>query len=120
VYQVSLLKEISRLTNDPDDRLNVTPYFYHHPEKYRVLNLLAPPELDRPQYRLCVDHPEDFAVVTAIYEGLYPQKPAFTAFDIVRFLDQNPELARQNTWREDSFTFPSSGGQARQEVLNVQ
>ena len=119
VYAVSLLEEVSRLTNDPYDRVNVTPFIYHHPERYRLLNLLAPPALDRPCYRLCVDHPEDFEVVTAIYEALYPGNPAFDAFAIVDFLDRHLELARRNVTREDSFSFPSSGGKARQEILKL-
>ncbi len=119
VYSRSLLEEVEGLATDPDDRANVTPYIYHHPERYRVVNLLAPPALDRPGYRLCVDYPEDFAVIAAIYEALYPQNPAFTAYDIVAFLDRHPTLARQNTLREDAFVFPSSGGRARHEVLSL-
>ncbi len=119
VYATAALEEVSRLTREPYDRLNVTPYFYHHPEQYRLLNLFAPAELDRPRYRLCVDHAEDFAVISAIFETLYPQNPAFTSFDIVQFLDANADLARSNVWRDDSFTFPSSGGKARQEPMKL-
>lgn len=119
VYPTALLDEVSRLTQDPYDRNNVTPYFYRNPDRYRILNLFAPPSLDRPQYRLCVDHPEDFEVVSAIYQALHSTDPGFSAFDIIRFLDQNPDLARRNTRREDSFAFPSSGGKARQEMMEL-
>lgn len=119
VYPVALLAEVARLTQDPYDRVNVTPYIYHHPERFRVLNLAAPPALDRPRYRLCVDHPDDFEVISDIFEALYPQNPAFSAFDIVRYLDARPELAQKNTWRADAFGFPSSGGKARQEIMQL-
>jgi len=119
VYSVSRLEEISQLTRDPYDRVNVTPFFYRHPDQYRLLNLFAPPALDRPRYRLCVDHPEDFEVVSDIYAALYPSKPDFSAVDIIAFLDRNPELAKKNVWRDDSFTFPSSGGKSRQEILEL-
>lgn len=119
VYGVSLLAEAARLATDPGDRVDVTPFIYHHADRYRVLNLLAPPELDRPQYRLCVDYPEDFEVVTAIYEALYPQCPAFTAGDMMEFLDAHPEIARRNTRREDAFGIPSSVGPVCHEVLTL-
>ena len=124
VYKTKDLESIARLTQDPYDRVNVTPYFYRHPELYRLLNLLAPKALDRPRYRLCVDHPEDFEVVSALYEALYPQKPDFDARHIIAHMDAHPDLATRNTWREDSFTFPKSGAgsdtkAARQEVLDA-
>lgn len=119
VYRRELLEEVARATSDPYDRVNVTPYIYHHGEKYKVINLLAPPELDRPRYRLCVDHPEDFEVISAIYTNLLPQRLDFNAYDIVKFLDEDPELARLNTQREDSFGFPESRGGMKHEVLNV-
>jgi spore coat polysaccharide biosynthesis protein SpsF len=117
VYGVPLLAEVARLTADPTDRVDVTPYIYHHADRYRVLNLLAPPELDRPQYRLSVDYLEDFEVVTAIYEALYPRDPAFTAFDIMALLDAHPGIARRNAWRAEALGFPTSVGPVRHEVM---
>jgi spore coat polysaccharide biosynthesis protein SpsF len=117
VYSSRLLGEVSALTQDVYDRENVTPFIYHHPERYRLLNLRAPPPLERPRYLLCVDHPEDFALVRAVYEALYPSDPAFSAADIIRFLDGRPDLVRLNNWREEAFTFPRSGGAAVQETL---
>jgi spore coat polysaccharide biosynthesis protein SpsF len=117
VYGVTLLDEVSRLTSDSYDRVNVTPFIYHHPDRYRLLNLVAPPALTRPRYRLCVDHPEDFEVVTRIYEQLYPRHPAFSARDVIRLLDGDPELARRNTGRADAFECPQSDGELREEVM---
>lgn len=120
VFATSLLDEVSRLTGDPYERANVTPYIYRHADRYRVVNLVAPPELDRPRYRLCVDYPEDFALVTDIYAALYPGDAAFGARDVVAFLDANPALAAHNTAREDAFVFPvSQGGAPRHEPLDL-
>jgi spore coat polysaccharide biosynthesis protein SpsF len=119
VYATALLEEISRLTDDFHDRNNVTPFIYRHPDRYRVLNLCAPRELDRPGYRLLVDYPEDLEVVEEVYSALYPRDPEFDAFDIVRFLDVRPELVARNTAREDAFEFPRAGGPIRHEVLEL-
>jgi spore coat polysaccharide biosynthesis protein SpsF len=117
IYGVPLLAETATLTSDPEDRVNVTPYIYHHPERYRLLNLQAPPELARPFYRLCVDHPEDFEVITAVYEALYPRNPAFSGRDVIAFLDQHPELVGRNNQRPDAFECPQVPGPLREEVL---
>ncbi len=118
VYSREALSEVAGLTKDLYDRANVTSFFYRNPARYRLLNLYAPPALDRPRYRLCVDYPDDFEVVTSVYEALYPRAAAFDAFDIVRFMDQRSELAVRNTTRPDAFEFPDSGGSAVQEVLS--
>lgn len=117
VYQVSLLEEVSRLTPDPQDHEHVTPFIYRNPQHYRLLNLRAPAELNRPKYRLCVDYEQDFEVVTEVYEALYPSDPAFDAWKIIEFLDKRPDLVAKNDWMEDTFASPSSGGHADQEIL---
>lgn len=116
VFSVDLLEEIASLAKDPYDRNNVTPFIYRNPARYRLLNLYAPPELDRPQYFLSVDQLSDFQVITTIYEALYPKDPAFEAREIVGFIDKRPEIASSN-YRPDAFSFPSSGGAAQQEML---
>lgn len=116
VYRASLLAQVASEAVEPYDRENVTPFIYRHPDRYRLLNLRAAPELDRPRYFLCVDQPEDFALVRTVYDALHPGNPAFSAADVVRFLDARPDLAASN-YREAAFTFPSSGGRAAQETL---
>jgi spore coat polysaccharide biosynthesis protein SpsF len=117
VYSRAALAEASDLTDDPFDRENVTPFFYRNPQRYRLLNLFAPPALDRP-YLLCVDYPADFEVVTAVYEALYPRRAAFDAFDIVGFLDDNKALAQRNS-RAVPIDYPkTTGASADQEELS--
>jgi spore coat polysaccharide biosynthesis protein SpsF len=65
VYSRAALAEVSGLTDDPFDRGNVTPFFYRNPQRYRLLNLFAPPALDRP-YRYALTSGRS-RVVTAVY-----------------------------------------------------
>lgn len=117
VYSRVALAEVSDLTDDPFDRGNVTPFFYRNPQRYRLLNLFAPPALDRP-YLLCVDYPADFEVVTAVYEALYPRRAAFDAFEIIGFLDDHKDLARRNA-RSVPIDYPhSTDASAAQEELS--
>ena len=46
--------------------------------------------------RLTVDYPEDFELVTKVFEALYPDKPDFSLFDIKNYLDDHPEVKELN------------------------
>ena len=50
----------------------------------------------RPELRLTVDTPEDFAVVEGIFDGLYREGTVFPLADIIRYLDAHPELKALN------------------------
>ena len=43
-----------------------------------------------------MDTAEDFRVISAIYEALYPSNPYFVLSDVIDFLKQNPALAESN------------------------
>lgn len=94
VYSEKILAETEELTRNRDDRVGTSDYIWQHPEKYRLFNLLAPPELTAPDIRLTVDYPEDLRLVELIYEALYTENPAFTVRDILRLIEANP------SWRQ--------------------
>ena len=96
VFSVDVLEEVSKKTNDPADRENVSLYIYEHPEEYRLGHILAPEGLRGDHLRWCVDLPEDFALIEAVYEALYPANPAFTWQDVMQLLRERPELAALN------------------------
>lgn len=96
VFTTAALVEIDRLSSDPADHEHVSLHFWEHPEKYRLRNVWTdfPPEVA--QLRLTVDTQEDFDLVRAIFEALYPQHPDFTLADVLAFLAQHRELADSN------------------------
>jgi spore coat polysaccharide biosynthesis protein SpsF len=55
------------------------------------------PEIHRPQYRLTVDHPEDFILVSKIFEILGENGKYFDIFDICKLLDENKDLVDINS-----------------------
>ena len=80
-------------TNDAYDHEHVTPYIYHHPDRFRIGEVRAsPPE----RWRWTVDTPEDFAFVTAVYEDLYPVRPDFRMADILAWQAAQPGRAISN------------------------
>jgi spore coat polysaccharide biosynthesis protein SpsF len=96
IFSTEVLAQVAMLTKDPADREHVSLYIYEHPQRYRLLNVAAPPEHTRPELRLCIDTREDYQVISAIYDTLYPLKPDFGLTDIFAFLDEHPDIASIN------------------------
>lgn len=76
------------------EREHVTPYFYHHPELFKLGRLKQTPDLSA--LRWTVDEAEDFEFVTKIYEALYPKNPAFGMEAILDLLNKNESLSKIN------------------------
>ena len=96
VFSTVVLERVARLTQDPIDHEHVSLYIYEHPEIFSLFYL----ESDLPEkywnLRLTLDTQEDFQLIKAIYELLYPQNPAFTLYDIVDLLEKRKDLLKLN------------------------
>ena len=117
VYSRGLLAAVDALCTDPTKRAHVTPYIYLNGERFRLLGLEAPPALERPHYRLCVDEAVDLEVIGEIYRALAPGNPDFGLAEVVAFLDANPALAGRNVDLPDAFACPRTRGPVRRERL---
>lgn len=92
IFRKELLQEIDHLTDDPVDREHVTIYVWEHPELYSVHhfnNHLNPKYWD---IRLTVDNPEDFDLISKIFEELYPANRNFGLPEIIDLLERKPEM----------------------------
>lgn len=78
------------------DREHVTTYIVDRPDRFRQSNVAAPPPLDRPEFQVTLDTPEDYEVIRQVIEVLAPWRPFFTAADVIRLLADRPELAAVN------------------------
>ncbi|MES1165052.1 MAG: spore coat biosynthesis protein F, partial [Verrucomicrobiota bacterium] len=72
-------------------REHVGWFVRRHPERYRRHDVVAPPGLSNPAFRITLDYPEDYQRIRDIYEALYPANPQFTTADILT-------LARERGW----------------------
>ena len=86
----TLAETVEFATTEPF-REHVGWYVRRHPERYRRLDIIAPPSLSNPFFRITLDYQEDYERIKAIFEELYPQNPQFTTVDILNY-------ARQNRW----------------------
>lgn len=96
VVPMPVLRNIEKHAKAADEREDTVRYLWEHPREYKLINIKAPEELCRPDLRLTVDYKEDLELARIIYERLFPAKPDFTTIDIIRFLDNNPELKTIN------------------------
>jgi spore coat polysaccharide biosynthesis protein SpsF len=69
-----------------------TLYIREHHDEFHIIRASPPPELERKDLRLTVDHPEDLAVCRAVYGAFKDRAPRIPVPEIVQFLDANPRL----------------------------
>ncbi|NPV48986.1 MAG: glycosyltransferase family protein [Armatimonadetes bacterium] len=97
VFSRDALEASVPLADRAADHEHATPALRRHYPRFSLLSVLAPPELERPQYRLCVDDAEDLAVVRELFDRVpHPRDLPPDVLDVCRYLDSNPELAARN------------------------
>jgi spore coat polysaccharide biosynthesis protein SpsF len=94
VMRFSVLEEAWRQATRPSDREHVTQFINRQPDRFRIRGVAN--DVDLSHLRWTVDEPEDFELVTRIYEALYPANPAFTTRNILDLLARQPALATLN------------------------
>ena len=78
------------------EREHVTLYLNNRLDQFK--KLILPNKTDDSRYRFTIDEPEDFEVVSKIFENLYRgEKDPFTYQEIKNFLDAHPQIMRLNT-----------------------
>lgn len=76
-------------------REHVTLYIRNHPDAFQIMEIEN--AIDDSRYRLTVDEPEDFDLVKAVIENLYPESDGyFTIHDIKRFLSRHRHIFEMN------------------------
>lgn len=94
VMRYRCLAEANEEAELPSEREHVSSFIYKRPERYHLGSVVQ--KEDNSSLRLTVDEPEDFDLVSRIYERLYPRNPAFGLDDVMNLLAGSPELIRLN------------------------
>jgi len=84
----------AELGPDAAQREHVTQILYQQPGSLRIEDLRLP--LDLSFLRWTVDTIEDFELVRAIFDELFPGKPVFGLHDVLELLGKRPELLALN------------------------
>lgn len=97
VFPLALLDEVDRTIDDAAVHEHVSLYFYEHPERYRIIELLAPSRWREPSWRLQLDYPEDLVFQNAVYAALEPEHgPYFGIEETVAYLRTHPSIPALN------------------------
>jgi spore coat polysaccharide biosynthesis protein SpsF len=79
------------------EREHVTPYIYNsHPEMFRIASITAPKALYAPEIRITLDTENDYALLCAVFDFLYPANEFFDAEEIINLFRNKPWLKAFN------------------------
>lgn len=97
VFPLALLEEVARTIDDEAVHEHVSLYFYEHPERYRILELLSPRRWEEPTWRLQLDYAEDLEFQRQVFSRLErTHGPYFGTEEIVSLLRREPILVNIN------------------------
>ena len=87
VIPFRIIKKLNEIATDPMSREHVTIHIRKNPNLYTIKEIQAPKNLERPNWRLTIDYPEDMELMKNIFSSLY-QKGSYISYEkLVNFLD---------------------------------
>jgi spore coat polysaccharide biosynthesis protein SpsF len=94
VFTMPALAQAWRDAHKPYEREHVTPYFYEHPELFRLVSLRE--HVDYSQYRWTLDTAADLELLRNIY-ARFGNEDDFGWGEVVELMEREPELAKLNS-----------------------
>jgi len=94
VFTVAALEQAWRNAHEAYEREHVTPYFYRHPELFRLVSQRG--QIDHSHYRWTLDTAEDLELLRKIY-GCFDDRDDFSWYEAVQLMQREPELAEVNS-----------------------
>lgn len=105
VFRLETLARSAAMTDEALDREHVTLHIRKHPQLFRPIHVVAPPELHWPELSLTLDEHGDYELIRRVMEHLAPVNSLFGCHDIVKLVRANAawlELNRQVGRKGDS------------------
>lgn len=92
IVNFGLLERINRNVRTTEEKEHVTLYIRKNPHLFKVAEIKAPKELYAPDIRITIDTEEDYALLCAVFDYLYPQNEYFGVCEIVNLFRKKPWL----------------------------
>ncbi|MDR3713569.1 MAG: glycosyltransferase family protein [Puia sp.] len=93
VMSFSALERAWKNATRPFEREHTTPYLWERPAEFRIGNIGMEGGDDLSMHhRFTIDYEEDYAFIRSVFEALYPVNPLFGLEDILRLLEERPDL----------------------------
>lgn len=84
-------------SNKNYERQHTTPFIWENANLFKLGNVTWLPNADHSfTHRWTLDYEEDYILIRAIYQELYPQNPNFGIDDILELLERKPHLKKIN------------------------
>jgi spore coat polysaccharide biosynthesis protein SpsF len=93
VFTLDALRRASAEASQPYERTHVTIYIYEHPDRFLLRSVTS--DVNRAHWRWTLDTPHDYQFLREVYARLTPSG-SFTWLDVLRLLEQDPQLAQLN------------------------
>jgi spore coat polysaccharide biosynthesis protein SpsF len=94
IFTMAALERAWRDAHEPYEREHVTPFFYEHPELFRLISLRG--RIDYSRYRWTLDTAEDLELLRTIY-ARFSSLGDFSWGEAVQLMEREPELAALNS-----------------------
>jgi spore coat polysaccharide biosynthesis protein SpsF len=93
VMNFSTLEQVNNKAEQYFEREHVTPYIYKtRPDLFKITSVEAPKALKFPDIRITLDTEEDYVLLCAVFDYLYPRNKYFSAEDITGLFKKKPWL----------------------------
>jgi len=122
VINFNALEKAYKNTKKDYTREHVTPYIYRNPQIFKINQVKAPPKLYAPDIRVTLDTEEDYALLCAVFDYLYPRNEYFNAYDIVNLFREKPwlKLINKKVIQKKAFDTLKDEFQEAIKVLDLQ
>ena len=97
VMSFNALEKAWKESNKQLEREHTTPYFWENPDKFRIGNVVWETGMDySTTHRWTIDFEADYQFIKKVYEELYKNNSVFGLYDILKLLQENPDIAEIN------------------------
>lgn len=88
VFNFNALEKAYKNATKDYEKEHVAPYINGNPKIFKINTVKAPKELYAPDIRITLDTEEDYALLCAVFDYLYPKNRYFNAYDIVNLFKE--------------------------------
>lgn len=96
VFTLDTLRRSAAMTNTPLDHEHVTLHMRQHPDLFRHLHIIAPPDEHWPELGLTLDEEADYRLLKELIEHFGNANPYFSCREVVAHLRKRPDLVAIN------------------------
>jgi len=92
VFNFNAIEKAYKNATKDYEKEHVTPYINKNPQIFKINKIKASKELYAPDIRVTLDTEEDYALLCAVFDYLYPKNKYFNAYDIINLFNKRPWL----------------------------